>query len=69
MDTVRFFRFSHVYTSTVWGGDGIRRRYGRDDAPDPCSESWEISAHPAGKSVVRGGKFDGVSLDVLAEQL
>lgn len=69
MDAVKFLRLSHSYTSTVWGGDGIRRRYGRDDAPDPCSESWEISAHPAGRSVVRGGKFDGVPLDALAAQL
>ena len=69
MDDVKFLRLSHFYTSTVWGGDGIRRRYGREDAPDPCSESWEISAHPAGRSVVRGGKFDGVPLDALAERL
>ena len=69
MDAVGFLRFSHTYTSTVWGGDGIRRRYGRDDAPEPCSESWEISAHPVRKSVVRGGKFDGVALDELAARL
>ena len=65
MKDEKFLRFSHVYTSTVWGGDGIRRRYRRDDAPRPCSESWEISAHPSGKSVVRGGKFDGAVLDEL----
>lgn len=69
MNDARFLRFSHTYTSTVWGGDGIRRRFGRDDAPEPCSESWEISAHPAGRSVVRGGKFDGVPLDALVERL
>ena len=69
MDGVKFLRFSHAYSSTVWGGDGIRRRYGRTDAPDPCAESWEISAHPAGRSVVRGGKFDGVPLDELATRL
>ena len=61
----KFLRFSHVYTSTVWGGDGIRTRYRREDAPRPCSESWEISAHPSGRSIVRGGKFDGIALDEL----
>ena len=61
----KFLRFSHVYASTVWGGDGIRTRYRREDAPRPCSESWEISAHPSGRSIVRGGKFDGIALDEL----
>ena len=68
MDGVKVLRFSHTYTSTVWGGEDILRRYRRDDAPKPCSESWEISAHPAGRSVVRGGKFDGVPLDELASR-
>ena len=69
MEGEKFFRFSHTYTSTVWGGGGIRNRYRRDDTPNPCSESWEISAHPAGRSIVRGGKFDGVALDELTARL
>lgn len=60
--------FSHTYTSAIWGGDTIRRRFGRDDAPDVCAESWEISGHPAGMSVVRGGPFDGRSLASLVEE-
>lgn len=66
---MNFFRFSHVYSSALWGGESIRSRYGRGDAPSPCAESWEVSAHPAGMSVVAGGPFDGTPLDSLASEL
>lgn len=62
-------RFSHIYASAIWGGDAIPRLYRRADAPYPCSESWEISAHPHGTSVVKGGSFDGTPLDELVRQL
>lgn len=64
-----FFKFSHVYASALWGGDAIPRLYGRADAPSPCSESWEISAHPHGMSVVKGGAYDGMPLDELVRLL
>lgn len=60
--------FSHTYTSAIWGGGAIRSRFGRTDTPDVCAESWEISGHPAGMSVVKGGPFDGRSLASLVDE-
>ena len=60
--------FRHVYTDYIWGGDWIARHYGRADAPARCAESWEISAHPDGMSVVDSGALQGASLaDLCAE--
>ena len=48
--------FSPVYKSGVWGGTRIASLPGRSgSAPFSCSESWEISAHPSGVSVLRDG--------------
>lgn len=54
--------FTHVYSSAPWGGSWIRSLFGRTDAPEVCSESWEVSGHPFGMSLVRFGKFAGRSL-------
>ena len=47
--------FNPVYKTSPWGGNRIAKLPGRSSsAPTPCSESWEISSHPAGVSVVKG---------------
>lgn len=58
--------FTPVYKDYLWGGDRIARTYGRPGAPAVCAESWEISAHPDGMSVVSQGPFRGRSLGELA---
>ena len=60
--------FRPVYKDYLWGGDRIAKRFGRADAPAPCGESWEVSAHPDGMSVVEGGPFDGRDLASLCEE-
>ena len=61
--------FAPVYKEYLWGGQRIPRRYGRVDAPAMCAESWEISAHADGPSVVANGAFVGVTLAALASRL
>ena len=60
--------FRPVYKDYLWGGTRISSRYGRTDAPATCGESWEVSAHPDGMSVVDGGPFDGRPLDSLCAE-
>lgn len=60
-----FLRLRPVYKDLLWGGDRIRARFSRPDAPARCAESWEISAHRDGESVVVGGPFDGATLAAL----
>ena len=60
--------FRPVYKDYLWGGSRIAGRFGRAGAPSPCAESWEVSCHPDGMSVVEGGPFDGRSLDSLCRE-
>jgi mannose-6-phosphate isomerase len=55
-----------VYKDYLWGGDRIPRLFGRQGAPEVCAESWEISAHPDGPSVVANGPLAGTQLAELA---
>lgn len=57
--------FRPVYKDYLWGGMRLASRFGRTGTPDPCAESWEVSAHPDGPSLVEGGPFDGRSLGSL----
>lgn len=61
-------QFSHVYSSAPWGGGWIRSLFARTDAPSICSESWEISGHKFGLSVVQDGPYAGLSLAEMTEE-
>ena len=45
----------------IWGGSILTEEYGKSSG-GPVAESWELSAHPDGKSRVSGGEFDGTEL-------
>lgn len=58
--------FKPVYKEYLWGGRRLADTYARKGTPAVCAESWEISAHPDGASVVAEGPFAGQSLAELA---
>lgn len=60
--------FRPVYKDYLWGGSRIASVYRRNGAPAVCAESWEISAHPDGESVVAEGPFAGRCLAELAAE-
>ena len=48
-----------VFQNYLWGGARFREVYGKD-APEPiAAESWEVSVHANGKSVIANGEFAG----------
>lgn len=56
--------FKPVYKQVVWGGR--RMAAWRADLPaGPIGESWDLSDHPNGRSVVDAGAFRGLGLDAL----
>ncbi|MFZ4395704.1 MAG: type I phosphomannose isomerase catalytic subunit [Kiritimatiellia bacterium] len=61
--------FAPVYKEHPWGGQCLAARYGRTGTPTICGESWEISAHVDGLSVVANGPLAGQTLNTLTEQL
>jgi mannose-6-phosphate isomerase len=60
--------FKPVYKDYIWGGDRLSKKFHRTGTPTPCAESWEISAHPDGTSIVSQGKYAGRSLPDLASE-
>ncbi|MEM8727715.1 MAG: type I phosphomannose isomerase catalytic subunit [Chlamydiota bacterium] len=60
-------RFAPVYKSYIWGGSRIRHNYHRVGVSGKVAESWEISCHGDGISIVDNGPLRGKSLRDLFE--
>ena len=41
--------------SIIWGGDRLKRYYGKKTAADPLAETWELSFHKDGKCTLEDG--------------
>lgn len=63
------YRFHPVYKNYIWGGTRIPQLYGREVPPGIYAESWEVSDHPDGESVVARGPLAGLSLRELCVRL
>ncbi|MDE7362618.1 MAG: class I mannose-6-phosphate isomerase [Oscillospiraceae bacterium] len=46
----------------LWGGNRLREEYGKKMDSDKIAESWELSCHKDGQSVIDGGEFGGKTL-------
>ena len=56
------------YKEYLWGGNRLKREYGKLDAPDITAESWELSCHADGISRIDGGPYSGKSIADLGRQ-
>lgn len=54
--------FEEVFKRKIWGGDQIKQRLGKKDAPTKCGECWEIADIPEFSSKLKNGKLAGKSL-------
>ncbi len=52
-----------AFKDYIWGGQKLRTVYGKPTDISPLAESWELSCHPDGPSVIVGGEHDGKTLD------
>ena len=57
--------FASVYKDYPWGGRRIAHVYKRNVPSGICAESWEVSAHSDGMSIVEGGAYAGETLRAL----
>lgn len=46
----------------IWGGTRLRDEYGKKSSSERLAESWELSCHKDGTSIISGGKYDGMFL-------
>ena len=61
--------FQPVYMDYLWGGNRLALQYDRQDTPNVCAESWEISDRPEGMSVVLNGPLKDTPLHDLVESM
>ena len=51
----------------IWGGTRLRDEYGKKSDLDKVAESWELSCHKDGKSVIANGDYAGRTLEEYIE--
>ncbi|MBQ8808221.1 MAG: ROK family protein [Clostridia bacterium] len=56
-------KFRGVYKDYIWGGNKMRSKYGITTDTDPIAESWVLSCHKDGMSVIESGEYEGMALD------
>lgn len=55
-------KLAPVFKDYLWGGTKLKTEFGKNTDLDIVAESWELSAHKDGQSVVVGGEHDGCIL-------
>lgn len=56
----KFVLLSPAYKDYLWGGNRLKKQFGKKCDFDSVAESWELSAHPDGQSLVASGKYEGL---------
>ena len=51
-----------AFKDYIWGGTRLRDDFQKDCDFDKIAESWELSCHKDGNSVISGGEFGGLTL-------
>ena len=59
---MRPFELDPTIKDYIWGGTKLREEYGKESDLERLAESWELSCHRDGVSVIKGGEFDGMTL-------
>jgi len=60
-------KFMPVYKSYIWGGRNLEK-LGKRIPEGTVAESWELSCHPEGESIIANGTYKGKSLSWFIEE-
>ena len=66
--SMAIFRLSPAFKDYLWGGTRLRDEYGKNCSFDKVAESWELSCHKDGASVVADGEDKGLTLEQYIEK-
>ncbi len=58
----QILRLRPAFKDYIWGGTKLNDKYNKNSGFNKTAESWELSVHPDGMSVISGGVHDGISL-------
>lgn len=54
------FRLRPAFQDYLWGGNRLNEVFHKESPYEITAESWELSAHPDGQSMIEGGPFSGM---------
>lgn len=60
-------KLAPTFKDYLWGGTKLRDVFGKQCDFDTIAESWELSAHPAGNSMVASGRHKGLTFSKYLE--
>ena len=61
-------KFTPIYKERIWGGNNLEKIFGRELPDHNIGESWELSSHSNGTSVVANGMLAGKTLPEIMAQ-
>ncbi len=60
---------SPAFKDYLWGGENLKTKYNKKTEMYPLAESWELSNHPDGQSMVATGEYAGLSFSEYLRQI
>ncbi len=55
-------KLSPAFKDYIWGGQELKKNYNKNFDGDILAESWELSCHPDGVSIILNGTYAGQTL-------
>ena len=62
-------KLSPVFKDYIWGGVRLKQEFGKVCDLDRVAESWELSAHKDGQSLIASGDYQGHTLNAYLDVL
>ncbi len=56
------FKLKPAFKDYLWGGNRLKTDFGKDYSGEILAESWELSCHPDGESIIASGQNKGEKL-------
>lgn len=56
------FKLKPAFKDYLWGGKKLKEEYGKNSDLDIVAETWELSTHPDGLTIIGSGEYEGKTL-------
>ncbi|MBR5124207.1 MAG: mannose-6-phosphate isomerase, partial [Clostridia bacterium] len=62
-------KLSPAFKDYLWGGERLKTEFYKETTLSPLAESWELSAHKDGQSIIAEGAYTGLTLTAYLEAI
>jgi len=68
MNMLKPLKMKPTFKNYIWGGQNLKKVYGKDNAGENIAESWEVSSREEGLSYVAEGEDEGLTIKQLMQK-